>query len=787
MTVFSIRVPRLTRAKATDVDMGDPVGSSGALTLTDRFVECDGAPWFPVMGEYHFSRDDAAGWERELLKMKAGGINVVATYVLWILHEERAGDVRWDGNRDLRRFIELAGSLGLAVLLRIGPWAHGETRNGGFPDWVQSMPVHHRTNDPEYLQLVRAWYTKIAEQVTGLIHSPTNPEAPIIGLQVDNELYDQPEHLDSLRGIAEEVGMHASLWVATGWGGAQLPVDRLMPVYAGYSDGFWEASTTDWPEFGRMHFIFNTERDDLSVGADLRATKAVAAERDHRYPFVTCELGGGMHVAYHRRPLVDSADVSALALTKLGSGSAWQGYYLYHGVTQQVGQLSTTQESHETDYPNDLPLLDYDFFAPIGAHGQLREHYHLLRQQHLFLHQYGAALATYPSVIPPAAERAPRWAVRGDDNGGYLFVNNHQPAADPLPAIADVQFSIEFDSGAVTVPNAPITIPAGSHFVWPLRRKCGDVPQLSGTVQPITEIQTESGILAVFAAIDGIEAEFRFEGIAANEISGADVCADDLGGLRVRPHNPAGVGCIVTVGTTRLLILDPESAKSAWRGQIGGVDSLVMWHEGATFKDDLTLYTSCLTSDLLVFPPISPTCLPASVREDGELGPFRKYVVAGPEQAPKPRIELLSQAGSNVPMRTGGPAERLSAPTREDFENAADIRIFLADTAFDDSDQQLLLELDWVGDVGQAWIDGDFVSDQFWSGRHWDIDLTPYRHRLGGGVEVRAFPWNPDSGVFVDPRVKPGRGKSVLEIRGVTLKCTREIVIGRHRSQQLHQ
>jgi beta-galactosidase len=160
----------------------------------------------------------------------------------------------------------------------------------------------------------------------------------------------------------------------------------VLPVYAGYSDGFWEESTTGWPAFGALHYTFSTVRDDLTVGADLRdgpVPGEAADGADDPWPFATCELGGGMQVAYHRRPHVDADDVAALALTKLGSGSAWQGYYLYHGSTQVLGELSSTQESHATGYPNDLPVRDYDFWAPVGAAGQQRPHYHRLRREHL--------------------------------------------------------------------------------------------------------------------------------------------------------------------------------------------------------------------------------------------------------------------------------------------------------------------------------------------------------------------------------------------------------------------
>ncbi|MBM9539174.1 hypothetical protein JWG43_19055, partial [Desulfobulbus alkaliphilus] len=132
---------------------------------------------------------------------------------------------------------------------------------------------------------------------------------------------------------AEDLGLHLPLWTATGWGGAQLP-GTLLPVYSAYADGFWEESSTGWPEFAAIHFRYSEVRDDLTVGADLREAfdqitvgAEVPASDRGILPFVTCELGGGMHVAYHRRPLVGAQDVAALALAKIGSGSVWQGYY----------------------------------------------------------------------------------------------------------------------------------------------------------------------------------------------------------------------------------------------------------------------------------------------------------------------------------------------------------------------------------------------------------------------------------------------------------------------------
>src|ERR1039457_6349197 len=61
------------------------------LAVNSRYLLLGGKPWFPVMGEFQYSRYPAPDWEREILKMKAGGVRIVSTYVFWIHHEEIEG------------------------------------------------------------------------------------------------------------------------------------------------------------------------------------------------------------------------------------------------------------------------------------------------------------------------------------------------------------------------------------------------------------------------------------------------------------------------------------------------------------------------------------------------------------------------------------------------------------------------------------------------------------------------------------------------------------------------
>src|ERR1700731_543777 len=139
--------------------MGEARRPDGAtLTLDSSSLLPNGKPWTPVMGEFHYTRYPENEWREELLKMKAGGIDIVSTYVFWIHHEEIEGQFDWSGSRNLRRFIQLCQEVDLKVFVRCGPWDHGEVRNGGIPDWVLQKGWKIRSNDTNYLNAAKILY-----------------------------------------------------------------------------------------------------------------------------------------------------------------------------------------------------------------------------------------------------------------------------------------------------------------------------------------------------------------------------------------------------------------------------------------------------------------------------------------------------------------------------------------------------------------------------------------------------------------------------------------------------
>jgi hypothetical protein len=353
----------------------------------NQYLTLDGKPWLPVMGEFHFSRYPEKYWEEELLKMKAGGVQIVATYIFWIHHEEVEGQFDWSGQRNLRDFIQLCGKHGLYVFLRIGPFAHGEVRNGGLPDWVLAKGVTRR-NDPQYQSYVRRYFGQIGTQVNGLLWEDGGP---IVGVQLENEYYEHgPDagaaHISELKRIARASGIEAPLYTVTGWGDTDFPAGEVIPVYGGYPDDFWESTLTDLPPSG--YYLFETLRDNGGMGGP--SPPQSAAEKQD-YPYFMAEAGGGMQVAYHRRPVISGDDVAAITLTRLGSGANLYGYYLYQGGANPDGKLTSLQESVESDHVYDLPKVSYDFQAPLDQFGEMNPSFRATKIFHMFLHDFGSA------------------------------------------------------------------------------------------------------------------------------------------------------------------------------------------------------------------------------------------------------------------------------------------------------------------------------------------------------------------------------------------------------------
>lgn len=495
------------------LNMGGKNPKGEEINVTSRYFTRNGKPWIGVMGEFHFSRYSRENWHRELAKMKAGGITIVSTYLFWIYHEEIEGKMDFGGDNDIRAFIEECKDVGLDVVIRIGPWAHGECRNGGFPDWLLKKDYKLRDNNEEYLAVVKKWYQSIYNEVKGLFYKDGGN---IIAVQIENEFVDNAEHLAKLKEIAVECGFIAPIYTVTGWNsasGAKIPVDEVVPVFGGYCEAPWENHMNRLSP--SPHYFFNRMRNDSAIGTDLIAkTQSDGWQLPYeRYPFATCELGGGIEVTHHRRPIIKPMDIYAVSLVKLGDGNNLVGYYMYHGGTNKIGELSTFNETKATGYPNDYPILSYDFQAPLSEYGEVREQYGLLNMLHMFVNDFGeefAPMIAVDSANSVAADdtNSLRYGMRTNGKSGFVFVNHYQR----LTELADIENAV-ISAGNVEFP--PIDVKGEVSFFMPFNMKMGDSVLEYATAQPLCKC----GDTYFFAEIPNIKAEYKFSKGSANIVT----------------------------------------------------------------------------------------------------------------------------------------------------------------------------------------------------------------------------------------------------------------------------
>ena len=452
------------------------------VTWDHHSLIIDGRRVCPVMGEIHYSRLPADEWRQAVRKMKDGGVTIIATYVFWNHVEEQQGIFRWDGQRDLRRFIEICKEEQMPVVLRIGPFCHGEVRNGGIPDWVFATGCKTRSTDRVFLGFTEKLYRQIFTQVQGL---QWKDGGPLLACQFDNEYRGSGDYLMALKRIALDIGFDLPFYTRTGWPELSKPVPfgEMLPLYGDYADGFWDRTLgeTDGNYYKAFQFkafrsstAIATEQIDYSASAS-NLSPLTSHPSPQQYPYFTCELGGGMATAYHRRPYIYPEDAYSMALVKLGSGSNLLGYYMYHGGTNPEGltYLNENQRTIATNY-NDMPVKNYDFQAPLGEFGQAYPQYFMLRPLHLFMNDYGDMLAPMeasfptPQDLPKGDDTQLRWSVRSltppsesESGPAFIFINNYERLQN-LSAKPNVQLS----ACGVVFPR--LTIPAGCMAILPV-------------------------------------------------------------------------------------------------------------------------------------------------------------------------------------------------------------------------------------------------------------------------------------------------------------------------------
>ena len=473
--------------------------------VNTRYITKDGKPYTVIAGELHFSRLPRSRWRETLLKMRALGVNTVSTYVFWNYHEEKKGQFNFSGNRNIGAFLALCRELGMPCILRIGPWCHGEVVLGGLPKRIHKMPKK-RSDDPAYLQQVHSFWTRLCHEIKPYLDGET-----VIGIQLENEYTGPTTHLLTLRRLAEEIGFQTPFFTMTAWPSGK-PDRHLLPMMGGYPDAPWARGKTALKPNNR--FAITKAKTEEEIGADLHTNQTGGDSAFDKVPYAFCEIGPGNQVTQHRRPYISEKDGWGVGFAKFASGAVWLGYYMFCGGANPNDR--PMQESRLTGYPNDYPIINYDFQAPISRYGVVRAHGHRLRLMHLFIQSFDPAICKKAAYFPRWPSNDPtdfsflKCSIRADDTGsGYFFAGNYEKNGDNRD-FAGVRVCFTQNGTQTVLP--PVDVARGAMFFYPFRLTLGSVFFDYILAQPIAKTTHEGQTVCYFMACEGVPPRCRTNG-----------------------------------------------------------------------------------------------------------------------------------------------------------------------------------------------------------------------------------------------------------------------------------
>lgn len=757
---LTIEAPAADNATKGQVfHLGTAVRPDGRTLYCDsKSLIFDGKPTVAVMGEFHFTRYNENEWRRELLKMKAGGVTVVATYLFWIHHEEEKGIFDWSGQRNVRRFVEICKELDLPVILRMGPFAHGECRNGGLPEWVVDGSYKYRTTDPAFLELARLWYANVYNQVKGLLWKDGGT---IIGIQLDNEYRGPWEYLKALKDLAVEIGFDVPIYTRTGWPELTTPAEfgQIIPLYGDYPDGFWDRSLDEMPGDCPNVYLFRPSRISSVIASEQFAKDEQKKVESMAYPYFTCELGGGMASSYHRRINIEPKDIHALCIAKIGSGSNLPGYYMYHSGTNPEGLHSTMNEQQASVYMNhnDLPCVSYEYQSPLAEFGQTNEQYHWLRRTHQFLADFGEELAgmdpTFPkdNVTDARGKDRLRWSVRSNGRSGYVFVNNYQRLRQ-LSTKKGVRFKLHLPGEDLTFPKKAISVPSGASFFLPFNLKAGCATIKYATAQPFATI-TDRGVKTLFfAAIDQLTASMLIA--TDGEVTSDQSFTKSREGYLFGDLQ-AGTDCVINITgadgqTTRIVVLDEKLSLQSYKVKTGGREYLFITESGLSSCGDELYLEQWNSEDFsgMVYPRLTLADHGLKVQTE-QAGLFTRYHVRkalAKTNIPVAKQLRLEKDFSRIQI---GPRNVAQQPADSVFAHASVWRIEGFEKASDV--RNLFLRIDYEGDVARVYAGDKLVEDNFYNGKPMYVPLS---WLAGSEATLKILPLHADYPIYTPQAIR---------------------------------
>ena len=326
-------------------------------------------------GEMHYPRIPHQYWRHRFEMIKAMGLNCVATYVFWNIHEEKEGEWDFTGDKNLAEYIRLAGEMGLHVILRPGPYVCAEWEFGGYPWWLQNIPgMELRRDNAQFLAYTEKYIKRLYQEVG---HLQVTQGGPIIMVQVENEFGSYVNQRPDIL-LSEHKSYNAKI--------------KKQLEDAGFDAPKFTSDGTGMFANGSIAGALPTGNGENNV--------TTLKNRVNQYfpggPYMVAEFYPGW-LAHWAEPHPSVATNGLVTQTNTyWNGNVSFNYYMVHGGTN-FGFTSGANYNGSHDIQPDLTTYDYD--APISEAGWVTPKYTAFRNN-LIAKPLGYDVPAVPEQIP---------------------------------------------------------------------------------------------------------------------------------------------------------------------------------------------------------------------------------------------------------------------------------------------------------------------------------------------------------------------------------------------------
>ena len=203
-----------------------------SITYDGRSFMLDGRRIWIVSGTLQYARIPREQWADRIHAARLAGLNTIETPVFWNRHEPLPGQFDFEGDNDIRHFIELVGDAGLYCILRPGPYIGGGWDFGGLPNWLRTIEgIALRTANGPFLEACSRYITAVADQVRDLQVSSPGKGGPILLVQNESSWTCGDDNLGAsylgeLHRYLRESGLNVPTINANNlWAGAESEID----------------------------------------------------------------------------------------------------------------------------------------------------------------------------------------------------------------------------------------------------------------------------------------------------------------------------------------------------------------------------------------------------------------------------------------------------------------------------------------------------------------------------------------------------------------------------------